>query len=120
MTLPTILTQDDFFITNAVLNQIKNDPIMYDFNISMLSSLEMNPILKWTYETVQEYKDLYLTLAVQERTEEFTVNAYIHLLQLATQYEDVDINWYSAVELAQETVKELFKKYDDKKAYKTV
>ena len=120
MTLPTILTQDDFLITNAVVTQIKNDPIMYDFHLSMFSSLDSDPLLKWTYETLQEYKDLYLTLTLQERIEEFSVNAYIHLLQLATQYEDVNINWYSAVELAQETVKELFKKYDDKKAYKTV
>jgi hypothetical protein len=88
---------------------------MYEFHLSLLKSLEMNPLLKWTYETLKKNELLFLTLTVQERTEEFTVNAYYHLLQLATQYEDIDINWNSALELAQETVKELFEKYDDKR-----
>jgi hypothetical protein len=108
-------TQDDFLITNAVLDQIKSSPEIYDFHLSLFRSLEMNPLLKWTHETLKNYESLFLTLAVQERTEEFTVNAYYHLLQLATQYEDININWNSALELAQETVKELFKKYNDKK-----
>jgi hypothetical protein len=111
-------TQDDFLITNGVFEQIKNSPEMYEFHLSLFSSLEINPLLKWTHETLKKHESLFLTLAVQERTEEYTVNAYYHLLQLATQYEDIDINWNSALELAQETIKELFEKYDDKRIEK--
>lgn len=113
--IKNLFTQDDFIITNAVLDQIKNSPEMYDFHLNIFNSLEMNPLLKWTYETLQKYENLYLTLCIQERTKEFTVNAYYHLLQLATQYEDIDINWTSALELAQETICELFQKYDEKR-----
>lgn len=113
--IKNLFTQDDFLITNAVLDQIKNSPEMYDFHLNIFNSLQMNPLLKWTYETLQKYENLYLTLSIQERTKEFTVNAYYHLLQLATQYEDIDVNWPSALELAQETICELFQKYDEKR-----
>ena len=108
-------TQDDFLITKGVFEQIKTSPEMYDFHLSLFNSLEMNPLLKWTHETLKNYESLYLTLAVQERTEEFTVNAYYHLLQLASQYEDINLNWNSALEIARETIKELFEKYDNKR-----
>lgn len=107
------LTQEEFLITNAVLDQIKNSPEMYDFHLNIFKSLEMNVLLKWTYETLKTYKNLSLKLAFQERTQEFTVNSYYHLLQLATQYEDIDINWPSALELAKQTLIELYTKYND-------
>lgn len=106
------LTFEEFVITDSVFNQIKSNPELYDFHLSLFKNLEINPLLKWTYETLRENKSLFLTLANLERTQEYTVNAYYYLLQLARQYEDININWSSALEIAQVTIKELFKNYE--------
>ena len=109
------MTQEQFSISEEVINQIKNNPELFHFHLDMFSSLENNPILKWTHETLKNYENLLLTLSVQERKDEFTVNAYYHLLNLATNYEDVNLNWSSALELAQENIKELFSKLNEDK-----
>lgn len=103
---------EEFLITDSVFNQIKNNPELYNFHLSLFNNLESNPFLKWTYETLKKYENLFLTLNIQQITKEFAVNAYYHLLQLTTKYENIDLNWNSALEIAQETVIELFKNYD--------
>ncbi len=108
-----LFTEDDFYITNAVKEFIINEYETYQFHISLFNT-ENNPALYWVDETIKNYEKLSYIIAIQERRYEFILHAYYHMLNLATQYESVDVNWSSAMELAQEDIKELFQKYNKK------
>ena len=106
------LTFEEFVITDSVFNQIKNNPELYDFHLSLFNNLEINPLLKWTYETLKNHQSLYKVLNIEEKTHQFTINSYYYLLQLASNNEDINITWSSSIEIAQETIIELFRNYD--------
>ena len=106
------LTENEFFISTAVSKKIDEDAEMYNFHLLFFKSLGLNPLLKWTYDTLKNYKLLYKSLHLESKEHKFTVNAYYHLLQLASEYEDEKIHWNMALEIAQDMIKELFNKYE--------
>lgn len=106
------LTFEEFVITDSVFNQIKNNPELYDFHLSLFNNLEINPLLKWTYETLKNHPSLYKLLNIENKTHQFIVNSYYYLLQSASDYENTNVTWSSSVEIAQENITELFKNYD--------
>lgn len=106
------LTFKEFVITDSVFNQIKSNPELYDFHLSLFKNLEMNPLLNWTYETLKKYLSLHKVLIVENKTHQFVVNSYYYLLQLASNNEDINITWSSTIEIAQETIIELFRNYE--------
>lgn len=106
------LTFEEFVITDSVFNQIKNNPELYDFHLSLFNNLEMNPLLKWTYETLKNHQSLFKLLNIENKTHQFIVNSYYYLLQLASDNEDMNISWSMSLEVAQEMIKELFTNYE--------
>ncbi len=106
------LTFEEFIIADSVFNQIKNNPDLYDFHLSLFNNLGINPLLKWTYETLKNYQSLYKVLIFEKKTHQFTVNSYYYLLQSASNYEDINLSWSMSLEVAQEMIKELFRNYE--------
>ena len=110
-----MINQDEFLITEKVKFEIENNPEIYLLHMNLFKDIDNNPLLKWTYYTLEKYENLMVILALQERTQEFTINAYYHLQHVISDYEITGLNWNSSLELAQDDLKKLFSKYNLKK-----
>lgn len=109
-----MLSQEEFYITHSVLKQIENNSDLYDIQLAMFEFLELNPLLSWTHEILKDYEILWFMLSLEKKEYRFSINSYYHLLHLAANYEDINLNWPSAIELAKEDIHCLFDYYNTK------
>jgi ribosome-associated translation inhibitor RaiA len=105
-------TESDFYFSDKIENLVKTNSPIYELNYKICNS--NIPLFAFIEATLEDYENLMLTVALQERKQDFMVNAYFHLIHLIYDYESENVNYYQAIELAMEEIRQIFNKYNNK------
>jgi len=115
-----MLTEQEYYITERVYKMAKIAQEVRDFDKMILSNLyqnpENNPDMYWVLLTFQEeqYETVQFMVSFGDRTDDFILNLYYHLLHLTQEYELTGLHRPNAMELAQRDIEELLASYNQK------
>jgi hypothetical protein len=109
-----MLTTKQFYITENVHFEIMSNLDTYYFQLDKFKNLEDNKLLKWVYEALRENSTLWLYLTIQGKREEFALNSYYYLLQLAKENAQCQPHriWRISMDISKRKVKGLFENYN--------
>lgn len=106
-----MLTEEQFFITEQVKNEIENDFATYTSNLYLKPG--QVSYFDFAYYEIENYDKLNLILNSIDKKQEFLVNSYYFLLDQVKFYRSNDEQFNSATENAFKDLRDIYSNYNN-------